>query len=164
VTKNEENPELATKLEILNTRIASYLDNSYNEFVSFALSYLQLLVQEKIDEIEIPTSEPIPQARKNIDISSYYQGEKTIIAGEESVPIIKIEYIASLEEMLIENLRISTSIDMGKYLQEINLYDAEGNWLASTQPLGFVHTFKDINLYLQQGSNYIYLTLTPHRI
>lgn len=74
---------------------------------------------------------PTPET-SSINISSYTEGDKNILWGTQTWPVLKFELLAQHEWMIIDDINLkSSSNDFGRAINMVHLYDEQWASIAS---------------------------------
>lgn len=137
--------------------------NNLSDSTIYGLEYVRRALQQAQETIlTTETPESLPDL-PSIDVSTYFDGKKSILAGEASLAIIELEYTAQLEDILIQDIEIYNS-DLWITIETVRIYSETGLFLGAFSPLSHTYTMKNVNLYIPQGTSKFYITLQPYRI
>lgn len=171
--------EASEPLEELQDKVAEiegYLeDEGLSETSIYGLEYLLEKLEDTIDtilaelqeeeETEEETEPEEPQEPLvTIDVSDYQDGEKSILAGKESAPIMELEYTAQYEDIMIEDLEISWGGDMWNFIELVRIYNETGVLLWEYMPLSDGYIMQNVNMLVPEGTQKFYVTLQPYKI
>jgi len=110
----------------------------------------QTTTQEVVTETQYPF----------LDVSSYYDGDKNILAGTITHPVFKYELVAQLEWVLIEQLAFAANTsDFDKAVKKVLLYDEDGNRIAEENPKTNLVTFRNIDREIPKWQTDMYVVL-----
>lgn len=139
--------------------IRMYILTTLQERIVSLLETLEELDDQPDDQ---PDEQPSPV---NIDVSTYEEGAKTIVAGVESDPVIRFELVANLEKVSIEQFSLEANYnDFDEIIKYVRVYNEAGELVAIDRPNDNNTVFTPEELIIDKWSNYFYITLEPYRI
>jgi hypothetical protein len=139
VDQHAQSDNFDQRLQRIQHKITIYQLITTHEIHHELLSYLSQLIDnyqpsanpelgqpvDHMSDLAPPATDHIDREDtpiKQIDISTYREGDKAITAGKESLPLRELSYTARLEPIILEDLEITANADLSAHISLISLY------------------------------------------
>lgn len=153
-------------LLVLKTKIQALQASHVSSIQLFVLWYLLERVDAHLWNTTTPASNSgTASAYPLINVREFERGPSLLLWWIQSFPVSQFVVTAQLEDMIMQEFTVTSNVSyLDAILSSIRLYDANGKFIAEQTPQGWGAVFTDMNYFLKQWSQTLYLVLVPHAI